>query len=183
MKNIMIIVLCLFSVTLYAQEHETEDAFTPHHSISLLLGHTNTDQGSEDGKKKWLTLPSWALDYDYIFSRKWSVGLHNDIILETFKVEDHETHSEIIERTRPFASLAVVKFKPGEHFYFELGAGGEFAKEGSYFLNRMGIEYALEMHNNWEFISSLAYDIKWQAYNSLSISAGVGKLFGFRKHK
>jgi len=39
------------------------------------------------------------------------------------------------------------------------------------------------MRNNWEFLSNLTYDIKWQAYNSISISVGLGKSFGFRKHK
>jgi len=144
MKNISMIILCLYSLTLHAQEQKPESHDSiPHHSMSLLMGHTNSDQGFQDGKRKWLVLPSWALDYDYQFSRKWSIGLHNDIILETFKVEDHEGHSQEIERTRSVASIAVAKFKPGEHFYFELGAGGEFAKEGNYFLNRQGIEYCI----------------------------------------
>jgi hypothetical protein len=167
-----------------AQENETlVEPFKPHHSVSLLLGHTHTGQGTEDGKKKWLILPSWALDYNYFFSKKWSLGVHNDMIVETFKVKDDETNGEEIERTRPIASVVVISFKPGEHFSFELGAGGEFAKEGNYFLNRLGVEYALELPHKWELISNITYDLKWQAYNSFAFSIGVGKAFGFRENK
>ena len=182
MKILILLFLCFYSTILYAQEHEGEP-FEPHHGVSLLLSHTNTAQGTEDGKKKWLVLPSWALDYNYFFSPKWSIGLHNDMIIETFKVENHETNNEVIERTRPIASVAVISYKPGKHFSFELGAGGEFAKEGNYFLNRLGAEYALELPHRWEFISNLIWDLKWQAYNSFSIGVGVSKAFGFRKRK
>ncbi len=182
MKKLTVLLLCFSSAILYAQEHEhAKESFKPHHGISLLLGHTHTPQGNEDGKKEWLTLPSWALDYNYFFSRKWSLGLHNDMIVETFKVKDHETDEEVLERTNPVASVAVVSFKPWEHFSFELGAGGEFAKEGNYFLTRLGVEYTLELPHHWELVSNVIHDLKWHAYNSFTIGIGVSKAFGFRK--
>jgi hypothetical protein len=183
-KCLLPLLLSCIGLMVQAQEKtHSEEAFEPHHGIALLLSHTHTAQGSEDGKKKWLALPSWAMDYNYFFSKKWGLGLHNDMILETFKVEDHNTNQEVIERTRPVACVAVVSFKPGKHFSFEFGAGGEFAKEGNYYLNRLGVEYALELPNRWEMISNLLWDLKWQAYNSFSIGVGVSKAFGFRKIK
>ena len=180
-KKLVLLYFCFSGLISTAQDNEAVELFEPHHSVSLLLGHAHTGQGTEDGKKKWLILPSCALDYNYFFSKKWSLGLHNDLIVETFKVADHETNDEVVERTRPITSVVVISVKPGEHFSFELGAGGEFAKEGNYFLNRLGVEYALELPHKWELISNITYDLKWQAYNSFAFSIGVGKAFGFRK--
>ncbi len=181
-RCLLLLSFCFCSLVLHAQVDEHgEEPFKPHHAISLLLSHTHTAQGIEDGKKKWLTLPSWALDYNYFFSKQWAVGLHNDMIVETFKIEEHETNNEAVERTRPIATVAVVNFKPGKHFLFQMGAGGEFAKEGNYFLNRIGLEYALELQHAWELASNLTWDLKWNAYNSFSFGVGVSKAFGFRK--
>jgi len=180
--KLILLYTCLNAFAVNAQENKAaEETFEPHHSVSLLLGHSHTGQGNEEGNKKWLILPSWALDYNYLFSKKWRLGLHNDMILETFTVKDHETDNEVVERTRPIASVAVISFRPGKHFTFELGAGGEFAKEGNYFLNRIGVEYAMELPHTWELISNITYDLKWQAYNSFAISVGISKAFGFRK--
>jgi hypothetical protein len=165
------------------ETHSTKEPFSRHHSLSLLLGHTQTSQGSQDGKKQWISLPSWALDYNYHFSRRWSVGLHNDIILESFKVEDHNTHQEIIERTRPIATIAIISYTFLESFSAEFGAGAEYAKEGTFYLNRLGLEYAYELPHAWELKGAVTYDMKWEAYNSFSLSVGIGKAFGFRKSK
>ena len=182
MKKITLILICFHTVITYAQDHENnQEVFKPHHSIALILGHTNTGQGTEDGENKWLSLPSWALDYNYYFNSKWSLGLHNDMILETFKVKDHKTDQESIERTRPIACVVVVSYKPGKHFSFELGAGGEFAKEENFLLSRVGVEYSMELVHTWELISNITYDLKWQAYNSMTIGVGISKAFGFRK--
>ncbi len=184
MKKVTLLLFCFSSLVLFAQEPETiEQPFRRHHSLSLLLSHTHTSQGIEDGKNKWLVLPSWAFDYNYYLSEKWSLGLHNDMILETFKVKDHKTDQETVERTRPIASVVVARFRPAEHFTFELGAGGEFAKEGSFFLTRIGAEYALELHRGWELVTNINYEFKWQGYNSFSLGVGMSKAFGFRNKK
>ena len=165
-----------------AQEsHHTKKEFSRHHSLSLLLGHTQTAQGSEDGKKKWLAMPSWALEYNYHLSRRWNIGLHNDIVIESFKVEDHNTHQAVIERTRPISSLVVASYKIREAISLELGAGAEYAKEGTFFVTRFGFEYAYELPHEWEVKTNLTYDVKWEAYNSFSLGVGVAKAFGFKR--
>jgi hypothetical protein len=181
-KKALFVIVCFLYSFLNAQENKSAiEHFLPHHGVSLLLSHTHVNQGYEDGTKKWLVLPSWALDYNYFFSPKWSAGLHNDMIIETFKVEDHSTDQTVVERTRPIASVAVVSFKPSKHFSYELGAGGEFAKEGNYLLTRFGLEYTLEISHTWEFVGNVIYDIKWNGYNSFAIGLGIGKSFKCRK--
>ena len=184
---------CLFIITLallilnssaMAQEsHAVKEPFFSHHSIALLLGHTQTSQGSENGKQKWLAMPSWALEYNYHLNRRWNIGLHNDIVLESFKVEDHSTDKEVIERTRPISSLVVASYKIMNLFSLELGAGAEFAKEGNFFVSRLGFEYAYQLPKEWEVKGNLTYDMKWEAYNSFSLGVGVGRAFGFKKSK
>jgi len=100
MKLIVILVfgfIILFSQTAHAEWNAVE-----HHSVNgssrftLGLGHTHISEGKVDGKTKWIALPSWSLNYDYWISNKWAVGLQNDLILETFVIEDHK--EELIEQ-------------------------------------------------------------------------------------
>ena len=85
-----------------------------------------------------LVLPFWGLDYNFQFSPKFALGLHTDFVLESFEVEknlDGEDETAT-ERSHPVAPAVIGFYKPAEHGSFGLGAGGEFAKEEDYFLNR-----------------------------------------------
>jgi hypothetical protein len=175
MKKYLLIIVLILINTAFAQERENE-IFKPHHSLGFVVGHTNVSQGVENGDRKWLSLPSFALDYNYVFSPKWSIGLHNDLIIESYKVETSE--DEVLERSSPFATAIVGGFKPGKHFTFQAGLGGEFAKEENFFLTRLGVEYGLEIRNGWEFIANVIYDIKWNAYDSYAVGMGISKSFG-----
>lgn len=175
MKKHFLIVVLFFINNAFAQEQENEN-FKPHHSLGFVVGHTNVSQGVENGDRKWLTLPSFALDYNYVFSPKWSIGLHNDLIIESFKIETSD--SEILERSSPFATAIVGGYKPSKHFTFQAGFGCEFAKEENFVLTRLGVEYGLEIHHGWEFIANVVYDIKWNAYDSYAIGMGISKSFG-----
>ena len=174
--NIITLALLILnsSEAISQESHPAKEPFVSHHSIALLLGHTQTGQGSEDGKQKWLAMPSWALEYNYHLNRRWNIGLHNDIVMETFKVKDHSTHEEEIERTRPISSLVVASYKIMNLFSLELGAGAEFAKEGNFFVSRLGFEYAYQLPKEWEVKANLTYDMKWEAYNSFSLGVGLG---------
>jgi hypothetical protein len=171
-KFVVIVAIVLISNFTFGQE---ENIFTKHHSVSLLLGHTYVSQGFVDNKREWLILPSVAFDYNFVFSEKWSVGLHSDVIFENFEVENSDI---FFERSNPIAIALTTGFKPGEHFTYQFGLGGEFAKEENFFLTRFGVEYSLEMSKNWEFVANIVYDIKWNAYDSFTFGVGVLKSFG-----
>lgn len=96
------------------------------------------------------------------------------MMIETFAVAEKE--GKVIERSRPFASVATALFKPDKHLTYIVGMGGEFSKEENFALTRLGIESGWEMKNNWEFNISLLYDIKWNGYNSWLIGFGISKL-------
>ncbi len=176
MKQLVWTFLLLSYCSAFSQENLQEEIFKPHHSVGILLGHAQVRQGENEGSIKWLTMPSFALDYNYSFSKKWSVGLHNDIILENFRVELFD--KEVIEREKPIASVITTGFKPEKHFTYQLGLGAEFSKEENLALIRVGVEYGLEIINDWEFIANLVYDLKWNAYDSFGLSVGISKSFG-----
>lgn len=164
------------NVNLMAQDSE-QGKFHSHHSIGFVVSHTQITEGLKDnGHKKWLSLPSWGLNYNFHFSSKWAIGLHSDIIVEDFLVHDEE-EGEVIERSYPIASAIIVSFKPGKHFSFMLGPGEEFAHTGNLFLIRAGIEYGLHIHKGWELNALITNDYKVNAYNSWAIGLGITKIF------
>lgn len=118
-----LLLLCLAIVNAQEKELEEQKEFAEKkHSIAILLSHTQMAESIGDGKKKWISIPSWGIDYNYELSEKWAVGLHNDIILENFIVE-HNDKTEI-ERSSPFASTVVVLYKLGNHISVMLGILG-----------------------------------------------------------
>ena len=182
MKHVFVFMLLGFSFQQFSAQdiHKNEDSFQPHHSISFIISHTQISQGVQsDGNRKWLSLPSWGVNYNYYFQPKWAIGLHNDIIVEDFVVEEHlkSSNSTTLERSYPIASALVGSFKPGKHFAFLVGAGGEFAHTGNFFLIRAGIEYSTHITKSWELNAVLANDYKLNAYNSWAIGLGITKQF------
>jgi hypothetical protein len=143
--------------TIIAQEHheEKEEAFVPHSSFALMLIHAHALSGSEAVSKKNLVLPAWKIDFNYRFKSKWSIGLHTDIILESFEVASSKD-GKVIERNYPIAPALMASYKLNHDWSFLGGTGGEFAREETFFLTRFGIEYGVEIRNNWEIIGSLS---------------------------
>jgi hypothetical protein len=176
-KIIVVLIFLLLPCILFAQEaHHELEPIEKKHKMSFLLSHTHISEGVKNGKKEWLTVPSFGFDYNYLLTPKWSIGLHNDLIIETFKVQK-ASDEILLERTTPIASAFVAGFKPGKSFTYEFGFGGEFAKEGNLLLTRVGIEYGLEITEHLELITNFVYDIKWNHYDSFVIGVGISKLF------
>lgn len=178
-KLLFSLVLLLFATFAHAQEtqhEENEEQSEKKHSIAVLISHTQIAEGIKGEGKKWISVPSWGIDYNYEINERWAVGLHNDIIVESFIVE-HSDGTEL-ERSSPFATAVVGMFKPIKNFSLLLGAGGEFSKEENLFLIKAGVEYShLILQDNWEIIASLSNDIKIDAYNSWNIGFGIARRF------
>lgn len=172
----LVLLLCVTFVNAQEKENKEEKEFAERkHSIALLINHTQIAEGLENGEKKWISLPSWGIDYNYEINERWAIGLHSDIVVESFVVE-HNDGTEI-ERSSPFASAVVGMFKPIKNFSLVLGAGGEFSKEENLFLIRAGIEYGYRFHDDWELIANITNDLKINTYNSWSIGLGIARKF------
>jgi hypothetical protein len=176
----------LFSITALAQ-HEESASFKPKHSVGFAIGHAHVFEGRDaEGNKSVLSLPMWALDYNFQFARKWMIGLHTDMIVETFTVEKHlesGEQGEVVERSHPIAPALMGIYRPNHHWGFGLGIGGEFADGENYVLTRAGVEYAIELPKNWEVYGAIQYDFRWEAYDTWTIGVGFTKTFGKTKEK
>lgn len=80
--------LVLSANLIYSQHERTLSDNKNKNSISILVVHDHISQGIDDGKTQWITVPSWMISYNRHISEKLSVGLHTDIIIEEFFVED-----------------------------------------------------------------------------------------------
>jgi hypothetical protein len=181
MRSICVIFLMVFfsGIPSWSQTNDSIK-FHPHHSIGLVIGHTQISQGIQsDGQRKWLSLPVWAINYNFKFKPQWALGLHTDIIFEDFLVEEHLNNSQekVLERKYPIASALMATYKPFKHVSFLLGTGAEFSHSGNLFLVRCGFEYSYHFANNFELNAIITNDLKVNAYNSWSIGLGVSKVF------
>ncbi|THD65731.1 hypothetical protein E7Z59_14175 [Robertkochia marina] len=200
MKRILLLFLMLTTTACFAQETEKDQEHSEEvihhdageegqreehhnfkHSIAFMLGHTHISEGRDAaGDTKWLAVPSFAIDYNYRFGEKWSVGLHNDIIIESFIVERHLSggEEEILEREYPVASLVMIGHKFTQHLAGFAGAGAEFAKGENFFMYRFGIEAGWHLNDpSWELLVGINYDIRIDAYDIWNLNFGVAKQF------
>ena len=168
-----------------AQEHESasveleEHGHFHHHQLGIVLGHAHLSNGVKQGEKQWQVLPSFGVNYNYWFNEKWSIGLHTDIIIETYEVERHlESGSiEVLERETPIAPALMIGYKPHEHFSFLMGPGYEIEPEENLMLIRLETEYSIEMAEGLEFEAGIGYDFRIDAFDSWSTVLGIAHSF------
>lgn len=179
---VAVFIIALFAIvnpsTSLAQDEQKEEMeLTRQHSLALAIGHIQVAKGFQEGQKKWLSLPSWALDYTYRLNPRWSLGLQNELILSDFEVESEEAGGQVITRSMPLSSIAVAGYRPLEYLTVFAGVGGEFAKEENFAMIRFGIEPSMEIRERLELLASLVYDIKIDGYDSFGLTFGVAYVF------
>jgi hypothetical protein len=178
MKYLLYILLgmvCPFSGIAQEESYTEHPGMKGSHRLTIGMTHTHISTGRIHEKTEWIVAPSVSLNYDYWLSNKWAIGLQNDIIMETFVIEN--TEEEEIEREYPLAVVPVALFKPGKHFSFVGGIGVEFENTGNLLLTRLGVEYGVELPKNWEAGLALVWDNAWDHYNSWGISFAFSKIF------
>lgn len=94
---------CCFIISLPAlAQTEEEDKERKPHRLTLMMANSHIPSADNvNGDKRIFIVPSWGLNYDYWISEKWAFGLHNDRVLQQYKVED-ENEDRVIERSFPF---------------------------------------------------------------------------------
>lgn len=164
-------IMCSAQEQLSDEHHGQKGA----HRLTLGLGHTHVSEGKIDGDTKWLALASWSFNYDYWLSTKWAIGLQNDLVLESFKIE--HGNQEILERSYPWAIVPVAIYKPTKHLSLIGGVGTEIAEGHNITLTRLGIEYGWHLPGNWEIGGALVWDNKWKYYNSWGLGFTFSKIW------
>ena len=170
--------LILFTVSVFGQHQPISDHGKnedSHFHISVAIGHTYLPESTINGKRT-LTLPSIGFDLEYCFNTKFGIGLHNDIELVVFGVEEDE--GTVINREYPLLLTADFLYKPLHNLVLFVGPGVELEKEENFAVFRTGIEYMAYVNDRISFSPILFYDFRVDAYNSLSIGIGMGYRFG-----
>lgn len=179
-KLAYLFLVLLISTTSFSQEKAlvdgSEERKLSHHQLGFMLSHSYISEGYFFSSRKWIAAPSFGFDYNYWIKKNWALGMHTDLIKENFVLEE-ANGDNIIERSTPFAVIPAITYKPGEHGALVLGMGGEFAKEGSFAVTRIGYEYGWELPKKYELAFSLTYDLKWNAYNTWTFGMVVSKFF------
>lgn len=169
--------LTISYATTIAQEHEADAEEKDYrNSLSISIAHAHISQGIQDGDRKWIAEPSIMIDYNYKITERWSLGLHSDLIMQTFKVE-RRLDDSIIERSFPFCAVGIVGYKPVEYLTILIGGGAELEEEENFGVFRIGLESGIEISERWEMPISLTYDAKIDGYDTWSLGIGIARLF------
>jgi len=183
-QKITTVLFLLFSFSLFAQHDESSEASEDHHSsikkhsFSFVVSHTHINSAKEnpDGSK-WIAAPSFCINYNYNFSHKWAIGLHNDIIIENIDLEHTHEGGVGVKRERPISMAIMGTYKPLDHLAILLGGGMELSNHENFGVIRFGIETPIHIQNNWEIFTSLTADIGIDNYDSFTFGFGIAKLF------
>ena len=144
----------------------------PHFRVAAFISHTFIP-GVAEGQR--VAIPSYGLDIEYWWSHKLGVGLHNDLELETFIID--AGREEFLEREYPLVSSLDLLYRPWKGLVVQAGPGVEIDRNRSFFLLRVGLEYEIELGHHWDLYPTLFYDVREDAYTTLSLGLGVGKRF------
>lgn len=178
-KSAWFAICVLMIISAKAQVEDAKDN-KKFHRLTLVMGHTNVPTGLDlAGKKKWLSLASWGLDYDYWFSEKWAAGLHTDVVLQNFKVEVPVSlePNKILQRSTPVSLVPTAIYKPIERLSVLAGVGAEVSKEETLALLRIGADVGWEINEKYEVSFSFVSDFKLEAYSSFTLGIGVSRIF------
>lgn len=154
----------------FAQEEESE-AHRPKIRAAILMANSHVPNSFE-GEKKVILLPTWGVDVDYFFHRKWSVALQGDVKIQSFEVE-HEGIS--LERSYPVAFATVIHYHALRHWSFYVGPGYELEKSENLFLVKFGSEYSFEITEDFEIALNLAYENKEELYDAWTFGVAFNK--------
>lgn len=186
-QYLILAVVLLFSSVIMNGQEKTHSEKTEHsehaeefkrHSLSLFITHSFISQGVTGGKRDWLIVPSFALNYNYSFSHKWALGLHTDLIIEDFVVEREGSNEDVLEREFPLSALVVGSHKLAKNFGVALGFGIEWEATENFAVARIGVDYGIEIPvKEMEVIFAFNYDIIFNAYDSFNLGLGIAKKF------
>lgn len=170
------LILSCVSNSAAAQHGEAkQEAEKYRHRFTIMMANSHIpNMEGVEGQNKFSIVPTWGFDYDFWFNSKWAIGLHNDLVLQQYKIIKEEDHTEV-ERSYPLGTCIVGIYKPFKRLSFVTGAGKEFEKNENFGMWKIGMEYGFELPKAWELSLNLQYDNKFNAYDSWLFGLGISK--------
>ena len=185
MKKFVLLIIFFTTISKAICQHESignniPEHEAPFHKISLVMANSLISNNVEENSNTLLLVPTFGVNYDYFFHKRWGIGLHNDILLQQYKVERHDNKEEL-ERENPVAVCGILSFKPHHRWTLLGGYGVELEKNESINLFRFGVEFGIPLKDHWELGFNAEYDHKIKAYSSFMFGVGFSKIL-FKKH-
>lgn len=179
MKRISIVFISIFLYSAsFAQESipkKEAEKWHPYHRISVMMANGHIPSiNTASGAFKNTIVPVWGFDYDYWFHPRWAVGLHNDLIIQQFKVVKEEGGA-LVERVRPFSTSVTALYKATEHLIVTAGMGQEWEKTEHLRLYDVGVEYGWELPKDWELSVNGKFEKKLSVYSTWLFGIGISK--------
>lgn len=172
-----IFTLAGISICVAQEKEENKTDIKSHQRLSLVIAHSHIPAANNvNGGKRTFVAASLGVNYEVWLNRRWGVGLHNDITMQSFNIEKN-SGEEIISRDFPVLATMVVVYKPFNHWIFLGGPGIEFEKNENFRVIKTGVEYSIEIPKKWEIGFGIEYDRKLRGYSSWLAGIGISKIF------
>ncbi len=171
---LVLIIICQFTFSQKNNSHPVHDSKEISDSnvrIAAVISHTYLKGAGID---EYLIIPSLGLDIDYWFNHKWGIGLHNDIEIENFIIEDQDSRE--LERVNPLVLTLDILYNTNG-FILSLGPGIEIEKNKSYMLLRLGLEYEQSINQDYYFMPTIFFDQRLDGFSTATIGFGIGHIF------
>ena len=181
MKGFLTVISCIFclvfiSFSTASAQSEAEEGLRHHHLV-LTLGHAHIPSADDIGDSGSLVLiPTWGFSYEYLFNRKFGLGLKGDLEVSNYIVTNNEGRE--IERENPFSLSLVAIYNPIKGFGLFIGPGIEYEKDENFFIAVVGVSYEAEFGDRWDFSPELSYELKEGHTGAISIGFSIGMRVG-----
>src|SRR6476661_3084135 len=108
-KSLLLFVSTCLMVNTYSQECKVkaDKENLPHQRVAFIISHTHIPAVNEyTGEKRTFIAASIGANYEYWFNSKWAVGLHNDLVMQSFHVEQ-KADGAVTKREFPLLATLV----------------------------------------------------------------------------
>jgi len=171
-----ITVLWLSTIPIFGQSHSSKVApAVLHHEIDVFAGSTHVPRGAYQNSDATLVVPNIGINYKYWFDEMFAIGWYNNIVALTYVINS-DTNRET-ERVYPITSTVVGLFSPWKGLQIFAGPGIEFDSNQSYFIARFGIDYAIDLSNDWYLTPRLIFDQIGNEVQAYTIGLSIGRKF------
>ena len=181
MRRVLYLISCLFCVvylsasTAFGQSEDEEQL--RHHHLVLTLGQAHIPSAENvDESASLVLIPTWGFSYEYLFNRKFGLGLKGDLEVSNYIVTDDEGRE--IERENPFSLSLVGIYNPIKGFGLFIGPGIEYEKDENFFIAVVGVSYEAEFGDRWDFSPEISYELKEGHTGAISIGFSIGMRVG-----
>jgi hypothetical protein len=159
------------SHSLFAQDNSESKEHKPQIRGAIMMANSHVPNSFLNTKTTTI-MPTWGMDLDYFFHKRWSVAMQGDIKLQSFQVKEE---NKILERKNPVALAFVLHYHMLKHWSFFAGPGYEIEEHENLRLLKLGTEYSFEVNEDFEIALNLMYENKQEVYDTWTFGIAFNK--------